>query len=140
MIQVKNITFSHTGEPLYKNASCSVPKNKKAGLVGLNGSGKSTLFNLLLQLEWPDSGTITVEGNALLVPQEVKHDERQSRAKTIREYLTQVKPNNDQTLHELLSSMEMQNISLSTAPAALSGGQKTKLAILFAVLAQPQIF
>jgi ATP-binding cassette subfamily F protein 3 len=139
MIQVKNISFSHTGEALYDEASFSVPKNKKAGLVGLNGSGKSTLFNLLLQHEWPDAGTITVEGSIRLVPQEVTHDEMQLQSETIKEYVNHAKKINDQRLRELLNRMEMTQISLEAKPANLSGGQKTKLAILFAVLAEPQV-
>ncbi len=139
MIQVKNISFSHTGEALYESASFSVPKNKKAGLVGLNGSGKSTLFDLLLRREWPDAGTIMVEGSIRLVAQEVIQDEAQQSADSIRAYLQQAKKTNDQHLRELLNRMEMSSVDLDTLPSSLSGGQKTKLAILYAVLAEPDI-
>lgn len=139
MIQVKSITFSHTGDALYENASFSVPKNKKAGLVGLNGSGKSTLFNLLLRHEWPNAGTIITQGSVRLVPQEVTQDETQQQASSVREYLSKAKNTNDQQLRELLNRMEMVNVGLDALPSSLSGGQKTKLAILFAVLSEPDI-
>jgi ATP-binding cassette, subfamily F, member 3 len=139
MIQVKDITFSHAGEPLYEEASFSLPKNRKAGLVGLNGSGKSTLFRLLLGEEWPEDGTVKVEGKVLLVPQEVSNDPVQKRSETVREYLTKAKPLGDDKLEELLDRMELTQVSLDDKPSKLSGGQKTRLAILFAVLSEPEV-
>lgn len=139
MIQVKNISFSHTGEPLYEEASFSLPKNNKAGLVGLNGAGKSTLFNLLLKKEWPDEGQIRIEGNVLLVPQEVKNDRLQKKSQTVREYLLSARSNRDGVLEGLMKNMELDRVSLDDTPSKLSGGQKTKLAILHAVLSQPDI-
>lgn len=139
MIQVKNISFGHTGEPLYHQASFSVPKNKKAGLVGLNGSGKSTVFNLLRKHEWPDEGKIVVDGEVLLVPQEVKNDTIQKQSKTVREYLNKARSHKDAVYLQLMHHMELSRISLESNPQKLSGGQKTKLAILYAVLSEPDI-
>lgn len=139
MIQVKDVSFSHTGEPLYEEASFSVPKNRKAGLVGLNGSGKSTLFRLLLKEEWPDDGKIRVEGRVLLVPQEVSQDPVQAKAGSVRAYLVGAKPLGDTKLRELLNRMELSSVSLDDKPDKLSGGQKTRLAILYAVLSEPEV-
>jgi len=139
MIQVKEITFSYTGVPLYQEASFSVPKGKKVGLVGLNGTGKSTLFNLLLGREWPDDGKVLVEGSMALVPQEVKRDPEQEKAVNVREYLRAAKSESDQRLTELMANMEMAGVSLEDKPTDLSGGQKTKLALLYALLVAPDI-
>jgi ATP-binding cassette subfamily F protein 3 len=139
MIQVKNITFSHAGDPLYADASFSVPKGKKAGLVGLNGAGKSTLFQLLLKTEWPEEGSIRTEGSIRLVPQEVQNDPLQQQAPTIRHYLALAKKHSDKTYAKLLANMELKHVSLEDACKQLSGGQKTKLAILHALLSEPDI-
>ena len=139
MISVKKISFGHSGELLYYKASFSVPKNKKAGLVGLNGSGKSTLFNLLTKQEWPDEGKIIVEGSILLVPQEVRDNPIQKESRTVRDYLLKARPNQDSYLLNLMRKMELGNVDLEDQPSKLSGGQKTKLAILFAVLSEPNI-
>jgi len=139
MIQAKNITFSHVGEPLYTDASFSVPKGKKSGLVGLNGSGKSTLFSLLLKQEWPEEGIIRTEGTIVLVPQEVKTDPIQNKSKTIREYLLTAKKHPDATFAKMLANLELADVSLDECPSDLSGGQKTKLSILHALLLDPDI-
>lgn len=139
MIQVKNISFAHANEPLYEDASFTLSRNKKAGLVGLNGAGKSTLFQLLLKNEWPDDGKIIVEGSVALVPQEVKHDPVQEKAKSVREYLLMPRPNSEHRLLELMSQMELSKVGLDSVPSSLSGGQKTKLALLYALLLEPDI-
>lgn len=139
MIQVRDISFNYIGEDLYKSASFSLPKNKKAGLVGLNGAGKSTLFQLLLRNEWPDEGKIRIEGSVELVPQEVKRDPVQDKAASVREYLNLARPHKDRYLSQMLDKMEMNNVSLDDRPRDLSGGQKTKLALLFAVFKEPDI-
>jgi len=139
MIQVNNISFSHSGELLYQDASFSLPKGKKAGLVGLNGAGKSTLFRLLLKEEWPDEGKVRVEGTVALVPQEVKRDLRQESARNIREYLLGAKPLSDKKMLDLMKEVELNDLSLDESPKNLSGGQKTKLALIYALLIEPDI-
>lgn len=139
MIQVKNISFSYGNQPLYHQASFSVPKNRKAGLIGLNGSGKSTLFQLLTKEEYPDEGTIHTEGKIILVPQEVSHDRLMEASQTVQQYLWHAKKLNQEHLLEFLRKMDLADISLNSDPKLLSGGQKTKLAILHAVLSEPDI-
>lgn len=139
MIQITSLTFSHGLETLYHKANMYVPKNKKAGLVGLNGAGKSTLFSLLTNQEWPDEGKIKVEGSIRLVPQEVKSDPIQNQAPSVREYLKLTKSISDHELKQLVSNMELPHTILEKNPRYISGGQKTKLAILHAVLTNPDI-
>ena len=139
MIHAKNISFSFGNDPLYEEASFVVQRNRKVGLVGLNGAGKSTLFQLILGEEWPEEGRIDVQGKVRLVPQEVKADPLQSKSKTVREYLNSAKKFGDQKYHEFFYNMELQKVSLDDDPSKLSGGQKTKLALLHAVLSEPDI-
>lgn len=139
MIQVQNITFAHSGEPLYEDASFSIPKGKKVGLVGLNGAGKSTLFSLLCKQEWPDEGKIRVEGSIGYVPQEVGSDKLQQKSKTVREYLASAGDHQDHDIVKLMHKMELKKVDLDDVPSELSGGQKTKLALLHALLTEPDI-
>lgn len=64
-IQVNNVSFQYTGEPVLKDVTLSIQKNQTIAFVGESGSGKTTLVNLLAGLMKPSSGTIKVDGHNL---------------------------------------------------------------------------
>jgi ATP-binding cassette subfamily B protein len=62
----ENVTFSHDrGAPALENISFSVRSGELLALVGPSGSGKSTVADLLLRLHDPDSGVIRLDGHDL---------------------------------------------------------------------------
>ncbi|MCL5090514.1 MAG: ATP-binding cassette domain-containing protein, partial [Patescibacteria group bacterium] len=134
----KNLTFGYGEKTLFQGANFSVSKGQKVGLVGLNGAGKTTLFNLICQKEFPQEGEIEVLGKIGFVPQEVKFDPEVENARSVRDYLmTGFKQ--DFELKEMLSRLELTDLSLESLPRNLSGGQKTKLALCRALLSEPEI-
>ena len=139
MISAKNLNFTFGATPLYKGANFFVSKNSKVGLVGANGSGKSTLFKLITGDEYPDEGKIEVSGSIISVPQEVKRDETMEKATSLRQYLDPKNEKQDYELLKIISKLELAHFSLDFSPQHLSGGQKTKLAIARALVAQPDI-
>ncbi|MFI4949892.1 MAG: ABC-F family ATP-binding cassette domain-containing protein, partial [Caulobacterales bacterium] len=48
MLQIKDLVFDAWGRRFFDQASVTLPKDAKVGLVGRNGVGKSTLFKLIL--------------------------------------------------------------------------------------------
>ena len=65
-IYFKNITFSYNGkEPIYENATFSIPNGKITAIVGESGVGKSTIADLILGLYRPQKGTILINGKPL---------------------------------------------------------------------------
>lgn len=60
VIEINNVSFSYTREPVVKDISLSISREEFLGIVGPNAGGKSTLIKLILGLLKPDSGTITV--------------------------------------------------------------------------------
>ncbi len=64
MIRLSSISKQHGKQILFLEASMSVFKGEKVGLVGPNGSGKSTIFRLVVGEEQPDSGQVAVEKTA----------------------------------------------------------------------------
>lgn len=137
MIRANGISFGYAGEPILNSVSFLVPTNSKVALVGANGAGKSTLFKLILGLEHVAAGDFEIQGDIAYVPQEVKHDAVLEAAKTIREYLDPYYTFQDFELSKLLSGLELTELELTAAPQNLSGGQKTKLALARALLAEP---
>ncbi len=61
MITLDDVSKRHGSQILYVNASMSVFRGEKVGLVGPNGAGKSTIFRLIMGREGPDEGTVSVE-------------------------------------------------------------------------------
>ena len=49
MINVKNISISYSGNPIFEEASFVINSGEKIGLIGRNGSGKSTFFKMMLK-------------------------------------------------------------------------------------------
>jgi len=58
MLQIKDLTFDAWGRRFFDQATVSLPKDAKVGLVGRNGVGKSTLFKLILNQLSLGSGEI----------------------------------------------------------------------------------
>jgi len=139
MITVSDISFSYTERPLYEKVSFIVGKGQKVGLVGPNGAGKSTLFKVLLKELDIQTGKIELLGNIALVPQEVKHDPNMDVAPTIRDYIDPTHSHEDHEMKKLLHGMNFDEFELTDKPTDFSGGQKTKLALARALLAEPDI-
>ncbi|HRO07460.1 MAG TPA: energy-dependent translational throttle protein EttA [Saprospiraceae bacterium] len=60
VIDIKGITKAYGKRILIDNFTASIPKNAIVGIIGANGVGKSTLFRMIMGVEQPDSGDITV--------------------------------------------------------------------------------
>lgn len=78
-------------EVIYEDADFQVNDYDKVGIVGVNGAGKTTLFQVLLQEQELDSGSITTAHNSRIgyLPQEI---EMQGESGTVIEYLQTGRP------------------------------------------------
>lgn len=60
VIEAKNLTKGFEDRLLIENLDFSLPPGGIVGVIGPNGAGKSTLFKMIIGLEKPDSGTLTI--------------------------------------------------------------------------------
>jgi ATP-binding cassette subfamily B protein len=142
------------GKPVLLQACLQIPAGSKVLLIGQSGTGKSTLADLLLGHLQPDRGSICIDGVA--IAQVPKADLRRRVAVvdqeptffpgTVAENLRFVRPDAaDAELVELLSTVglaasEMQLDTLvGGIGAALSRGQRLRLALGRAILQNPSI-
>ena len=58
LVELKSVTKSLGGKPLFSDLSLVLSPGQKLGLLGPNGSGKSTLIRILSGTLEPDSGTV----------------------------------------------------------------------------------
>ncbi len=61
MIRLDSISKQHGKQILFLEASMSLFRGEKVGLVGPNGSGKSTIFRLIVREEQADAGQVVVD-------------------------------------------------------------------------------
>ena len=62
MIEAKGLTKCYGGTVAADDLSFTVPPGQVTGFLGPNGAGKSTTMRLILGLDAPDSGSVTVGG------------------------------------------------------------------------------
>ncbi len=138
MIIAKNISYSYSRHDVYEDSSFSVQKGETVALVGPNGAGKSTLFKLLMREDHVTQGKLEIIGKVGYVPQEIKHDSILESAVDIKSYIDPEIKKEEWELSIMLHSLEV-NAELDEKPSTLSGGQRTKLALLRAILDEPEI-
>ena len=138
MILAKNISYSYSRLDVYNDSSFSISKGEKVALVGPNGAGKSTLFKLLMREDHVMDGNLQIIGKVGYVPQEVKHDPILESALDIHTYLDPEFKKQEYELMIMLNSLEV-NAELTDTPSKLSGGQRTKLALLRSIIEEPDI-
>ena len=62
IVEVSNVSFAYGNNLAVEDVSLSITDGEFLGLIGPNGSGKTTLLHLILGLETPDTGSITLFG------------------------------------------------------------------------------
>ncbi len=139
-------------KPVLHQACLHIPAGSKVLLIGASGAGKSTLADLLLGHLQPCSGKIYMDGVA--IDQVTAADLRRRVAvveqepvffpSTVAENLRMIQPvAEDELLVELLASLGLETLSLETPvggiKAALSRGQRLRLALARALLQNPSV-
>ncbi|MGV8905616.1 MAG: ABC transporter ATP-binding protein [Acetobacterium sp.] len=68
IIRIENLSKSYDGRSILKNIDLTIKTGEFMCIIGPSGCGKSTLLNLIGGFIDSDSGTITIEGQAVLRP------------------------------------------------------------------------
>ncbi|MGD9492476.1 MAG: ABC-F family ATP-binding cassette domain-containing protein [Bacteroidales bacterium] len=62
-LSIENLTKSYGEKLLFEKISFGIDEGQKAALIAGNGTGKSTLLNIIMGLDIPDSGTVTMRND-----------------------------------------------------------------------------
>ena len=156
MISLENISLSFGIRKILENVSFKVNNGEILGMLGPNGVGKSTIFNLITGLIKPDYGKIkfnnidvieypiyqrTTKFNIGYVPQYggFFHDlTLLENLRAIAEIVIQDKNLINHKIDQLIAKFELDAVRDIKAKF-LSGGQKRKLVIALALLANPKV-
>ncbi len=128
--------------PLFRNISFTISPGERLGLIGPNGSGKSTLLEILSGRVQPDSGEVAVRKSTKLscVSQISEFDPNATVRSVIEAALAKSGvPETDRgyRTEEALHRAGLEDPEIVTS--ALSGGWRKRLAIVEALVQQPDI-
>ncbi|MGN7403050.1 energy-coupling factor ABC transporter ATP-binding protein [Cytobacillus praedii] len=157
LVQLENVSFQYpleTGFAL-RNVSFDIYEGEWLALVGHNGSGKSTLAKLLNGLQFPQEGTIKVNG-MLLTEETVwetrkkigmvfQNPDNQFVGTTVQDDVAFGLENNGIDREDMVDrvkySLEKVKMAqfLDQEPHHLSGGQKQRVAIAGVIALRPSI-
>ncbi len=157
-IEFDGVSFRHAGEAVIENLSFRVPAGSICAIVGASGAGKSTIADLLIRFYDPDAGAIRLDGRDLRdLP---LRDLRRAIAlldqspylfhASVRENLAYARPEaSDQeiqaaaraaAIHDrILSLPEGYSTILAERGQTLSAGERQRLALARALLADPRV-
>lgn len=62
LVDISDISYSIGNKPLFNGLSFSVREGEAVALIGASGTGKSTLLKMIIGMEKPDQGEITIPG------------------------------------------------------------------------------
>jgi ATP-binding cassette subfamily F protein uup len=142
ILNAQSVSKQFGATPLFRNISLTVEDGDRIGLIGPNGAGKSTLLAVLAGQVEPDSGELAVRkrARAAYVPQ----DSRFAPSLTIRQVLEQAlasahvnESEREGRLRELAGRAGFAD--LTAEAAALSGGWRKRLAIIEALVSEPEV-
>lgn len=142
-IEMEHISKKYGERVLIKDFTYYTIRNERIGIVGENGCGKTTLLKLILGLELPDSGEITLGetikiGYFSQMVEEMNPEERViDYIKNIAEYIKTSKglTSASQMCERFLFTPEIQYNPIGK----LSGGEKRRLYLLKVLMTAPNV-
>ncbi|MER6950423.1 ABC transporter ATP-binding protein [Nonomuraea sp. NPDC000554] len=152
MAEQSALAVSHLGKRYRKvwalrDCTLSIPVGRTVALVGPNGAGKSTFMNMVVGLSKPTTGDIEIfgsrmrqDGPSLARVGFLAQDKPLYESFKVSEMLTfgrKLNPSWDQALAE--DRLARLNIPLDRKVKALSGGQRTQVALTLAVAKRPDL-
>ena len=129
LLAVSRLTHGYDGRALFEDLSFGLTDADRVAIVGPNGSGKSTLLRIVAGDLAPDAGEVVTNNDARInyLPQSPDHDPGAT-ALTIASGAAGV------LQHEAEALLDRLQIDPAATMAALSGGQRRRVALAAALL------
>ena len=160
LIEVRNVSFGYSrNQKTLDGVNLTLRQGINLGIVGESGSGKTTLLRLLLGLNRPSEGSVTVKGlpldpksgdfmrgfrrtvQAVFQDPYSSLDPRQNVFDIIAEPLRSLKISGDTktAVAAALASVGLPADAAKRYPHEFSGGQRQRIAIARAIVSRPEI-
>lgn len=156
MLEARNISKSYKNKKVLDNFSIIAKDGEITSILGRSGIGKTTLAMILCLHENPDEGSILLNGEDLLALGKKEKFQRRRKIQLIfqnplssfdplwsikRSLLegAEDKLKAEAKIYELTESLGIGYINIEARPDKLSGGEIQRLAIIRALLAEPDV-
>lgn len=153
IIETKNLVKNYSGRNVVDGVSFSVEQGTVVGLLGPNGAGKTTTFYMIVGLEKPDTGTVTLDGKDIshlpmyeraragigYLPQEASIFSKltvEDNLRAILETTELTEAEQDAKMEALLQEFRLTHVRKSEGKA-LSGGERRRVEIARALATDP---
>jgi ATP-binding cassette ChvD family protein len=137
VIELHDVSKAYDGKVLFEHLNFKLPPAGIVGVIGPNGAGKTTLFRLIMGIEQPDNGAITMGDTVKLayVDQQHKHIEPD---KTVFQIISQNSENirlgnREMNARAYVSRFNFSGADQEKKAAVLSGGERNRLHLAMAL-------
>ncbi|UQS16262.1 ABC transporter ATP-binding protein [Pseudomonas sp. HS6] len=153
-LEIINLSKSFGAQTALNTINLSVPTGSRTVIVGPSGSGKTTLLRMIAGFEFPDAGSLTLNGQTLVdsthavpayqrqigyVPQDGALFPHMTVADNIGFGLTETGNARTERIQALMDSVAL-NANMATRwPHELSGGQQQRVSLARALAQQPRL-
>lgn len=140
-ITINNLHIGYRGPPLLAGVQCHIDAGERIGLLGRNGSGKTTLLRLLIGVEEPDAGSISLEAGTkvALLPQDVPEGISGLVSDVIAQGLVGSNLPDWKGAQQLDRLAEEMQLELPSAFDLLSSGMKRRVLLAQALVGRPDV-
>lgn len=146
--QLQDVTVKHNGRAVLEHITVDIPRGGVTAVVGPSGAGKSTMLRILNRFEDPSQGRVTFAGAPMS-----SHDPALLRrrvgllsqrpvalAECVADDLRVGAADlSDSDVTQLLSRVDLAELSLGQGTAGLSGGELQRLALARALAVEPSV-
>lgn len=139
-LRFRGVSFAYGphADPVLRELDLDVPTGDHLAIVGPSGIGKSTLANLLCGLLKPDSGSVDVSGDRVLIPQEAYVFTGTARQNLCYLRTDATTTDLDDAVHAIGAEALLERLGgydTTLAPAELSAGERQLIALVRAYVA-----
>ncbi|MCS5522355.1 ABC transporter ATP-binding protein [Curtobacterium flaccumfaciens pv. oortii] len=162
VLAAQGLSREYDGVLAVDNVSFGLVRGRVLGVIGASGSGKTTLARMLLGLETPDAGTVTLDDDPWVpLPERERRPRRHRVAAVVQDpgatfderwsverVLADAFSRGDERrargalgerVDAALRQVDLDPVLRSRSPRTLSGGQRQRLAIARALATDPEV-
>ena len=155
MLELGGVSKAFGEVPVVQNLDLTVPEGRTAALLGPSGCGKSTVLRLIIGLVRPDAGTVRIDGDELTRDNDLTlrrrigyviqdgglfpHLTAEGNIALMARYLGWGEDAVTKRVAELAELTRFPPDGLVRYPAELSGGQARRVALMRALMLDPDV-